>query len=90
MPVITFDYQDLKELGIEISKDKLIDILPMMGSDIEDFDDESIKVEFFPNRPDQLSVEGVARSLKGFLSIEKGMPYYPITDRRSSLGYWKR
>lgn len=80
MPVITFDYQDLKELGIEISKEKLIDILPMMGSDIEDFDDESIKVEFFPNRPDQLSVEGVARSLKGFLGIEKGMPTYTISD----------
>ncbi|MCK9150822.1 phenylalanine--tRNA ligase subunit beta [Methanobacterium alcaliphilum] len=77
MPVITFEYQDLQELGIDISKEKLIDILPMMGSDIEDFDDETIKVEFFPNRPDQLSVEGVARSLKGFLGIETGMPYYP-------------
>ncbi|MDP3622448.1 MAG: phenylalanine--tRNA ligase subunit beta [Methanobacteriaceae archaeon] len=80
MPVITFDYKDLEKLGIEISKEKLIDILPMMGSDIEDFDDESIKVEFFPNRPDQLSVEGVARSLKGFLGIEKGMPIYPVKD----------
>jgi phenylalanyl-tRNA synthetase beta chain len=76
MPVITFDYQDLRDLGIEISKEKLIDVLPMMGSDIDDFDDESIKVEFFPNRPDQLSVEGVARSLKGFLGLEVGMPQY--------------
>jgi phenylalanyl-tRNA synthetase beta chain len=80
MPVITFDYQDLRDLGIDISKEKLIDILPMMGSDIDDFDDESIKVEFFPNRPDQLSVEGVARSLKGFLGLELGMPHYPTED----------
>ena len=80
MPVITFDYHDLEELGIEISKEKLIDILPMMGSDIEDFDESSIKVEFFPNRPDQLSVEGVARNLKGFLGIEKGMPIYPVKE----------
>ncbi|MEW6011750.1 MAG: phenylalanine--tRNA ligase subunit beta [Methanobacterium sp.] len=76
MPVITFDYQDLQELGVDISKEKLIEVLPMMGSDIEDFDEESVKVEFFPNRPDQLSIEGVARSLKGFLGMEKGMPHY--------------
>ena len=60
MPVITFEYEDLKDLGIDIEKDKLINTLPMMGSDIEDYDDNEIKVEFFPNRPDNLSVEGVA------------------------------
>lgn len=78
MPVITFEYQDLKDLGIDIEKDKLINTLPMMGSDIEDYDDKEIKVEFFPNRPDNLSVEGVARSLKGFLSIETGLPRYEV------------
>lgn len=78
MPVITFEYQDLKDLGIDIEKDKLINTLPMMGSDIEDYDDKEIKVEFFPNRPDNLSVEGVARSLKGFLSIETGLPKYEV------------
>ena len=52
MPVITFKYQDLKDLGIDMEKDELINTLPMMSSDIEDFDDEEIKVEFFPNRPD--------------------------------------
>lgn len=78
MPVITFEYQDLKELGINIENNKLIDILPMLGSDIEDFDEETIKVEFFPNRPDQLSVEGVSRSLKGFISQESGFPKYKV------------
>ena len=67
MPVITFKYQDLKDLGID-----------MMASDIEDYDDEEIKVEFFPNRPDNLSVEGVARSFKGFLGMETGLPKYEI------------
>ncbi|KZX16533.1 phenylalanine--tRNA ligase beta subunit [Methanobrevibacter cuticularis] len=80
MPVITFEYQDLKNLGIDIKKEKLIDILPMLGSDIEDFDDETIKVEFFPNRPDQLSIEGVSRSLKGFISQEIGLPNYPVEE----------
>ncbi|MDR2966940.1 MAG: phenylalanine--tRNA ligase subunit beta [Methanobacteriaceae archaeon] len=78
MPVITFEYQDLKDLGIDIEKENLIDILPMLGSDIENYDDETIKVEFFPNRPDQLSVEGVSRSLKGFISQELGLPSYKV------------
>ncbi len=80
MPVITFKYQDLKDLGIEMEKDELIDTLPMMSSDIEDFDDEEIKVEFFPNRPDNLSVEGVARSFKGFIGQEIGFPDYKVED----------
>ena len=78
MPVITFKYEDLKDLGIDIKKDELIDTLPMMSSDIEDFDDEEIKVEFFPNRPDNLSVEGVARSFKGFIGQEVGLPDYKV------------
>ena len=80
MPVITFKYQDLKDLGIDMEKDELIDTLPMMSSDIEDFDDEEIKVEFFPNRPDNLSVEGVARSFKGFIGQEIGFPDYEVVD----------
>ena len=80
MPVITFKYQDLKDLGIDMEKDELIDTLPMMSSDIEDFDDEEIKVEFFPNRPDNLSVEGVARSFKGFIGQEIGFPNYEVVD----------
>ncbi|WP_407376173.1 phenylalanine--tRNA ligase subunit beta [Methanobrevibacter sp.] len=80
MPVITFKYQDLKDLGIDMDKDELIDTLPMMSSDIEDFDDEEIKVEFFPNRPDNLSVEGVARSFKGFIGQETGFPDYQVEE----------
>ena len=80
MPVITFKYQDLKDLGIDMEKDELIDTLPMMSSDIEDFDDEEIKVEFFPNRPDNLSVEGVARSFKGFIGKEIGFPDYKVEE----------
>ena len=80
MPVITFKYQDLKDLGIDMDKDELIDTLPMMSSDIEDFDDEEIKVEFFPNRPDNLSVEGVARSFKGFIGQEVGFPDYEVEE----------
>ncbi|EKF86405.1 phenylalanine--tRNA ligase subunit beta [Methanobacterium formicicum] len=86
MPVIEFTYTDLEELlNRSIDRDKLIDLLPMIGSDIEGYDDEGVKVEFFPNRPDYLSVEGVARALKGFLEIEKGIPEYPLEPSGTSI-----
>lgn len=85
MPVITFKYQDLKDLGINIGQKELINTLPMMASDIEDYDDEEIKVEFFPNRPDNLSIEGVARSFKGFLGIETGLPTYEVDESGESV-----
>ena len=86
MPVIKFTFTDLEELlKMEIDKDELIDLLPMIGSDIEDYDDEEVKVEFFPNRPDYLSVEGVARALKGFLGIENGIPDYPLEPSGTSI-----
>lgn len=80
MPVITFEYSDLEDFNIEISKEKLIEILPLMGSDIEDFDEETIKVEFFPNRPDNLSIEGIARSFKGFIGQEVGLVEYNVVE----------
>jgi len=86
MPVINFTYQNLNELlGTSIDKGELIDLLPMIGSDIEDYDDENLKVEFFPNRPDHYSVEGIARTLKGFLGIEMGIPHYDLTPSGTSI-----
>ena len=71
MPVINFTYDELfKKLGKELPKDELINILPMISSDVEGYDEKEVKTEFFPNRPDNYSVEGIVRSLKGYLNIE--------------------
>ena len=86
MPVINFSYEYFNQvLGREITKDQLIDMLPMIGSDIEHYDDEMIKVEFFPNRPDYYSVEGITRTVKGFLDIEKGLPDYSLSRSGVSM-----
>ncbi|MCD7781617.1 MAG: phenylalanine--tRNA ligase subunit beta [Methanosphaera sp.] len=86
MPVINFTYDELfSQLGQEIPKDELINILPMISSDVESYDDEQVKVEFFPNRPDYYSVEGIVRALKGYLGIEKGIPEYNIIDNNETI-----
>jgi phenylalanyl-tRNA synthetase beta chain len=86
MPVINFSYEYFNQvLGREISKDQLIDMLPMIGSDIEYYDDEMVKVEFFPNRPDYFSVEGIVRTVKGILGIEEGLPHYNLSKSEVTL-----
>lgn len=86
MPVINFTFKNLNQiLGTSISREDLIELLPMIGSDIEDYDEENLKVEFFPNRPDHFSVEGIARTLKGFLDLESGMPDYQLTPSHTSI-----
>lgn len=79
MPVINFTYKELyKQLGKTLENEELINTLPMISSDVESFTDEEVKAEFFPNRPDYYSIEGIVRSLKGYYEIETGMPKYDV------------
>ncbi|MCL2607768.1 MAG: phenylalanine--tRNA ligase subunit beta [Methanomassiliicoccaceae archaeon] len=82
MPVINFRYGDLCGLiGKKVSKDVLADRIPMIGADMHDIGDtDDMAVEFFPDRPDLYSAEGLARSLRSFLGIEEGMKRYGVTD----------
>ncbi len=75
MPVVTLYWDELERL-VGVSRERILERLPMLGCDIERVEDDHIDVEFFPNRPDLYSVEGVARALRGFLGIEKGLKRY--------------
>lgn len=77
MPVITLYYDDLEELS-GLDKNTVIKRIPMMGCDIERIEDDHVDIEFFPNRPDLYSTEGVARAIKGFLDIETGLREFNV------------
>ncbi len=77
MPVITLYWEELERL-VGCSREKILKKLPMLGCDIERIHEDSLDVEFFPNRPDLYSVEGVARALRGFLDIEPGYKNYDV------------
>lgn len=77
MPIITLQYDDMEKLT-RADKDTIIDRVPMIGADIERIEEESIDIEFFPDRPDLYSVEGVARAMRGFLDIETGFCDYEV------------
>jgi len=79
MPVITLYYEDIETL-IGTDKDTFINRVPMIGADIERIEDDHIDIEFFPDRPDLYSPEGIARAMRGFLDIHTGLPVYNVND----------
>ena len=84
MPVITLQYEDLEKLT-GIDRENIIKRVPMIGADIERIEDEYIDIEFFPDRPDLYSVEGIARAMRGFLDLETGLPEYKVKPYKISI-----
>lgn len=83
MPVINFKYSDLcTMLGENVPEQTLIDRIPMIGADMHETegDTDDMSVEFFPDRPDLYSVEGLARALRAFLDIKPGMQTYLVAE----------
>ncbi|HZD43954.1 MAG TPA: phenylalanine--tRNA ligase subunit beta, partial [Methanomicrobiales archaeon] len=77
MPVISLSYRYLEEL-VGVDRETILSRLPMLGSDIERILEDHVDVEFFPNRPDLYSTEGVAHAMRGFLGIETGLTRYDV------------
>jgi phenylalanyl-tRNA synthetase beta chain len=81
MPLVSFKYNDfIHLLGYHISKEKLIEKLPMIGGDFSHVRDDEINIEFFPNRPDLTSVEGIARASRAFFGFKTGLQTYEIAS----------
>jgi phenylalanyl-tRNA synthetase beta chain len=78
MAVITLPYKYLERLT-RTDKKTILDKIPLIGSDVERTEEDHADVEFFPDRPDLFSPEGVARAMRGYLGIEIGLPSYQVT-----------
>lgn len=63
-------------------RETLRERLPMIGADMKTVDESSdeLSFEFFPDRPDLYSVEGIARALRAFLGFEPGLRSYVVGD----------
>ncbi|MDP6458626.1 MAG: phenylalanine--tRNA ligase subunit beta [Candidatus Bathyarchaeota archaeon] len=81
MPVITVNMKDLQELlGKKVTTVELKDRLPMMGTGWDGETDEGFNLEVFPNRPDLLSLEGLARAYSTFTGLKRGLKRYAVKD----------
>ncbi len=74
--------QLVRLLGRKVSVKQLEESLFDMGLELED-NGENLKVEVTPDRPDLISVHGLARALRAYLKIKAGMPQYKV--RKSGI-----
>ena len=92
MPVVRLYYEDMERL-IGASRDTIMSRLAMMGADIgKRAEEEHVDVEFFPDRPDLYSAEGVARAMQGFLGPQDGaggVSHRERADRPAGRGVGK-
>jgi len=81
MPVVPIDYTDMSRLlAGPMTKERFIERVPMLGSDVDSVEGDTVNVEFFPNRPDLFSVEGVARAMNTFMGFKTGMIKYDVAQ----------
>ncbi|MHA2039135.1 MAG: phenylalanine--tRNA ligase subunit beta, partial [Promethearchaeota archaeon] len=88
MPTIELKIERLERLvGRKLDLKELEYDLQWLSLDLDDINEEEqkLKVEYSPNRPDFSSPEGIARALKGYYEIEEGIPSYDITPGNISL-----
>mgnify|MGYP000595485563 CR=1 FL=1 len=80
MPSITFSLSDLEKLigkKLPREKDKLAELFFSCKAEVEKVEDDQITVALGDtNLPYLWSVEGIARLLKGILSVETGLPRF--------------
>lgn len=81
MAVVEVSYEDLSSLiGVKIERQELMESITMFGTPVEEEEGDLVRIEVFPNRPDMLSVEGIARSMRQFLGKKKGLPIYKLSS----------
>ena len=82
MPTISVDQALIDRLmskhGYQHDIDHLADNLPLLGTDIDRCDAETLDIEIFPNRPDLLSGETLSRAIRNFIHRAKATPNLEI------------
>jgi phenylalanyl-tRNA synthetase beta chain len=85
MPTITISLSELKSmLKKDIADSQIEEILPLNKLEVEEWGEE-LKVEATPDRPDLFSVEGIARQLRLWLGLQKGLVKYPLAKPRITI-----
>ena len=91
MPVIEISYQRLCKLigstskqirgeGTTPTKEIISQTLPFLGLDIESEDNDSVRIEYSPNRPDYSTDIGISLGMQGLLNIQTGAVTPKIVD----------
>ena len=81
MTVVEFEQEEFLDLvGTRLSVEEVETKVSMMGAAPEGIQGTLQRFDINPNRPDWLSIEGIARSFRGVLGLEEGLPKYEVLD----------
>lgn len=69
----------LKKSGYFHDISQVNEQLPLLGTDIDNCDEDTLDIEIFPDRPDLLSGETLAYAMANFLHHAVAIPELPIT-----------
>jgi len=82
LPTVETNFEDLQALiGIQLPTniEELNEILSYVKGEVEQISEGELTIEIKDsNHPDLWSVEGIARALRGFLDLEKGLKNYLV------------
>src|SRR3989344_525383 len=85
MPTITLSKKVVEQLvGKPLPLEELKDRIAMLGTDLENIEGDNIHVQVFPNRPDLLSEQGLARALSSFIGVKTGLQKYTVHENKDS------
>lgn len=73
MPVVELELPRLQKLVGKTNRKKILDTLPFLGLDIESQENDIVRVEYSPNRPDYSTDFGIALGLQGLLGTKRGI-----------------
>jgi phenylalanyl-tRNA synthetase beta chain len=87
VPVIHLDVRELERLLGKAAPDRatLAATIPLVGAEVESSEGDEWAVEFFPDRPDLYSVEGLARALRAYTGAKPGLRAYPVKPGKEVL-----
>ena len=79
MVILETTFKELnKAVKRKLTKKELDETLFSLGFELESVENDNLKIEITPDRPDLLSTQGLARLLKAYLGKEKGLVNYKI------------
>ncbi len=83
MPTISVNQDLIAKLlnvhGLKHNIDDVSDQLPLLGTDIDRCDEDVLDIEIFPNRPDLLSGETLARAIRSFIHHQNTGPELEVS-----------
>lgn len=89
MPTISIDQsliaQLLNQHGLDNDVARMADELPLLGTDVDACNDQTLDIEIFPDRPDLLSGETLTRAMRPFLYKQKAKPNLDVAKGKITM-----